>query len=131
MEGDADVVNQTDIDGMTPLLPAALNDNEAVIKSLIHRGADVRATSTKGTATDYWREAGASIEQIAYLEVRAHCGNPACDEPGQKRCARCKQARYCSEACIRAQWPVHKLDCVKWYLSDEHDNLMDSDPIEA
>jgi hypothetical protein len=83
------------------------------------------------TAADHWREAGANAEQIAYLEVRAYCTNPACDGPGKKRCALCKQAHYCSEACIRAHWPVHKLDCMKWYPGDQHDNSMNTDPIEA
>jgi ankyrin repeat protein len=108
----ADVSQAQIYDGLTPLMCAAYSHQELLLKCLVHRGADVRATSTAGrTATDYWRQAGASATQIVYLEVRAHCANPACEGPGRKRCARCKQARFCSEECIHAHWPVHKFEC--------------------
>jgi hypothetical protein len=35
----------------------------------------------------------------------------ACNEPNGRHCARCKNARYCSTACQKADWPIHKLLC--------------------
>ena len=35
-----------------------------------------------------------------------HCGSP-----GVRRCGRCKEARYCSAACQRSDWPSHKATC--------------------
>jgi ankyrin repeat protein len=79
---DADVNQAVLDDGITPLMVAALNDNEAVIKSLIHRGADVRATSTEGTAADYWREGGASALSRSHIwrYERTAATSPAMDQ---------------------------------------------------
>jgi ankyrin repeat protein len=111
-EFDADVSQARIDDGLTPLMCAANSSNERLLKCLVHRGADMQAKlTTKGTAVDILQQAGASSAQIAYLEVRTYCANSACKGPGRKRCARCKQARFCSEACIHAHWPVHKLIC--------------------
>ncbi|KAI0600235.1 hypothetical protein F4775DRAFT_599361 [Biscogniauxia sp. FL1348] len=40
------------------------------------------------------------------------CFSCADNEAGLLRCARCKMARYCSAACQRMDWPVHKRVCV-------------------
>ena len=34
-----------------------------------------------------------------------------CTRPGTKRCSRCKKVWYCSQACQRKQWPLHKEIC--------------------
>jgi hypothetical protein len=34
-----------------------------------------------------------------------------CGVDGRKYCGQCKAARYCSEACQRADWPVNKPNC--------------------
>ena len=44
------------------------------------------------------------------------CDNPACGKtPDAKtdllKCARCERVRYCSRACQKADWTVHKLMC--------------------
>jgi len=41
-----------------------------------------------------------------------HCLMCASGEASElKRCAACKHVRYCSEACQRDHWPVHKEEC--------------------
>ena len=39
------------------------------------------------------------------------CSNPACSEPGNLKCGRCKNARYCGQDCQRSQWSAHKAAC--------------------
>ena len=45
---------------------------------------------------------------------RARCYNPTCtSEPAMSVCGRCESAFYCSPACQRAHWSVHKSACVR------------------
>jgi hypothetical protein len=39
------------------------------------------------------------------------CSGPGCSARTTQRCARCSGACYCSVACQRAHWPVHKRVC--------------------
>ena len=39
------------------------------------------------------------------------CGNPGCLKSGVMHCGACKQARYCSKDCQKADWKCHKLRC--------------------
>ena len=39
------------------------------------------------------------------------CNSHGCEETGTCTCGDCRQAKYCSLACQRAHWPVHKLLC--------------------
>jgi len=45
------------------------------------------------------------------------CDSPACDAGPATgklfKCTACKRAHYCSRACQKADWPVHKLTCRK------------------
>jgi hypothetical protein len=41
--------------------------------------------------------------------VRTLCW--ACDQDGILQCVRCKTGRYCSPACVRRDWPLHKQYC--------------------
>jgi hypothetical protein len=96
-------VNQTGKQGVTPLMVAASKNMVQMM---------VRTVSTVGnTAITLLRAAGASAEQIAYLEVRASCANPGCAGGGVKRCAVCKETRYCGKPCQVANWPVHRVGC--------------------
>jgi hypothetical protein len=99
----------------TPLMTAALNGNIAtrtsIIKSLVHPGALVRVVSTLGAAVTLLKKAGATAAEVAYLEVRECCANPGCENGGRKRCAVCKETRYCGMACRTVHWRTHRVDC--------------------
>jgi hypothetical protein len=82
-----------------------------MIKHLVHKGTCVGVESTDGTAATILEEGGGTAAEIAYLEVREHCANPGCDGGGVKRCAVCKQIRYCGKLCQVAHWPEHKVAC--------------------
>jgi tetratricopeptide (TPR) repeat protein len=43
---------------------------------------------------------------------RAVCYNPACTAPATSKCGRCESVFYCSQACQRTHWRVHKPSCV-------------------
>jgi ankyrin repeat protein len=105
-------VNQAMHNGYTPLMSTARVNNQALIKHLVHKGADLRAVSKiGGTAIIRLKASGATAEQIAYLKVRECCANPGCDGGGRKRCCVCKAMRYCGMACRVAHWRVHRGCC--------------------
>jgi hypothetical protein len=93
------------------LMVAAKVNNQTIIKHLVHKGARVRAISRTGTAITLLECAGATAANIAYLEVRECCANPGCDDGGRKRCAVCKETRYCGKACQVMHWPLHRVSC--------------------
>lgn len=100
--------------GYSPLMLAAQNNNQVLIKHLVHKGARVGTESVGGTALAMLRDSGATAAQIAYPEVRECCANPACvGGGGAKRCAVCKKTRYCGKACQVMHWPVHRVGC-RW-----------------
>ena len=39
------------------------------------------------------------------------CSNLTCSKPGVLTCARCKVAKYCSKACQKKHWKLHKIEC--------------------
>jgi ankyrin repeat protein len=105
-------VNQANGEGETPLMRAAILNNQTIVKKLVHKGANVRAVTKSGsTAVSMLKASGATAEQVAYLEVREYCANPDCDGGGMKRCAVCKETRYCGKPCQVMNWRVHQMDC--------------------
>lgn len=39
------------------------------------------------------------------------CDLKDCTNPARSNCSKCKQTRYCSQACQMADWPEHKIEC--------------------
>jgi hypothetical protein len=110
-EGNADI-NHVDRQGETALLTAAWNKHATLCKWLVKAGADPQAKNTQHkTAADISQAIGASPEQTAYLEAKAHCAYPCCSGAGTKKCQGCMQGRYCGPACHMAHWPAHRAEC--------------------
>jgi hypothetical protein len=105
-------VNQANKSGITPLMVASSNKYAHVVIWLVKAGADAQNVSSHhGTAADISKAEGASAEQTAYLEAKAHCSRPDCSGLGLMKCTVCLQVRYCGEACQHAHWSAHKTDC--------------------
>ena len=99
-------INQAAHNGLTPLMTASFFKHADIVTWLVKEGADPQTSTPQlGTAADLSKAAGASVEQIEYLESKAHCSNPGCSGPGLKKCQGCKQARYCGQACQLTHWP--------------------------
>jgi ankyrin repeat protein len=108
-------LNHADEDGLTALMAASYGKHAELMKWLVKEGADTQALFFDGKkADDLSRMAGASAEQIAYLEAKTHCSNTGCSGAGIMKCTGCKQARYCQEQCQLAHWQAHKADCKRW-----------------
>jgi hypothetical protein len=105
-------INHADHDGCTALMATAARKHAALAKWLVKAGADPQAKNAENeNAADISRAEGASTEQIAYLEAKAHCANPGCSGAGTKKCQGCMQGRYCGPACHVAHWPNHRAEC--------------------
>jgi hypothetical protein len=119
-ELDADI-NITTFGGYTSLMVAAETNNQAITKHLVHKGARVRAISLTGMAITLLECAGATAAEIAYLGIRECCANPGCDGGGRKRCAVCKEIRYCGKPCQVIHWPLHRVGCQQAPEEDNED----------
>jgi hypothetical protein len=98
-------VNQTAIDGSTPLMIAAVELHHDIVRDVLKHGADAQATATRkdyGTAADASQFKNTPAEETAYLQARTHCANPSCTNAGLKKCERCLKVYFCGSACIRA-----------------------------
>lgn len=42
---------------------------------------------------------------------KSKCENPTCEKIGDKNCAKCHAVKYCSAACQKEHWGVHKTAC--------------------
>jgi ankyrin repeat protein len=105
-------INQTGHDGFTALMCTTFGYDQALIKHLVHKGANVRAVSKAGSkAITVLTKSGSTTAQITYLKVREYCANPGCDGGGRKRCCVCKETRYCGMACRVVHWRVHRECC--------------------
>jgi ankyrin repeat protein len=80
-------IHHYDDEGNMDLIRAARGNHAAMCKWLVKAGADPQAAhEMDGTAADISQMVGASLDQIAYLEAKAHCLTPRCSGPGSKKC---------------------------------------------
>jgi hypothetical protein len=138
LDADADP-NRTHC-GIPPLVFGAVGGNAAAVRALIKRGAQCAPFVTNGIAYGADAPAlalGASARESAetLAAYRMACG--ACGECGAcsgaitrecaetlaeyrcascpayaaRKCERCMRTRYCTRACQRLDWPVHKCEC--------------------
>ncbi|KAF7326253.1 hypothetical protein MKEN_00478300 [Mycena kentingensis (nom. inval.)] len=52
-----------------------------------------------------------NIDYSRFISRGPDCNSPFCRRIGTQRCAACKQAFYCSVACQKIDWKLHKQDC--------------------
>jgi hypothetical protein len=110
-------VNQTNYEGITPLVAASSLHKLEVVRWLVKAGADTQMhcyNNPRNAATFHSRAAGASTEQTAYLEAKTHCSSLGCTGAGITKCTGCKQARYTCVMCQKEHWKAHKADCRRW-----------------
>jgi ankyrin repeat protein len=92
---------------------AASNMNLALVKHFIHKGAQVNVRAYEGSVYDILARNGADSSFLKYIKARESCGNPGCHRGGKKRCALCKEIRYCSKECQTSHWALeHKRNCI-------------------
>jgi hypothetical protein len=105
-------INHTNNRGEIALMMAAKRKHSILTKWLVKAGANPQAKNAyQKNDADISRAAGASPEQTAYLEAKAHCAHPGSSGAGTKKCQGCMQGRYCGPACHVAHWPVHMAEC--------------------
>ncbi len=73
------------------------------------------SASADGTAATNSQAAGPADHGEAAAKPARVCAAPSCGATsGLKRCSGCRAVRYCSEACSRAHWRVHKAECRRY-----------------
>lgn len=97
-----------------PLLTVVTTKNyeSLLLVEFYSEGADYRDCKT---FKDYLQNAASQSNNSG---VKAECGNPSCRfmaagvyEMKVQNCAACHSVSYCSKACQREHWKVHKKSC--------------------
>jgi cytohesin len=115
-------VNAADVFGMTALHFAAKGGHTNLCGVLRAGGAQLDAVTRSGHTPLMvaQREHPSNTALIDFLAGRgpAHAPGTVCDECGRPEpevrlsyCTGCLRARFCGNACLRAAWPGHKVDC--------------------
>jgi hypothetical protein len=67
----------------------------------------------KEDAESLYRIAATFIAESAMTEQQrcAHCSNTGTEKNPLMKCGVCKATAYCSKACQRKKWPMHKAAC--------------------
>jgi hypothetical protein len=107
-------INTANTFGIIPLMAATVRKRQEVVKWLVKAGAVTKIDEETMSAAEISRAVGASAEQTAYLEAKAHCSSPGCSGAGIMKCTGSKQVRYCGKSCQLAHWKAHKADCRRW-----------------
>ena len=98
---------------------AAHQNHDEVVKYLTRHGADLKASSSLGSAIDVATAVGAAPELVEWLEVERSCAKPGCDKYGKNACTGCKLVRYCGRECQRGHWGEHKRECQEHKKNNE------------
>ncbi|KAK0655748.1 hypothetical protein B0T16DRAFT_17756 [Cercophora newfieldiana] len=90
---------------------AAANSNDDT-KTMVTNIAKLLAiATTKANIDTGMRETAGTIAKDKDVAASARPLCTMCLQPGVNFCNGCQQARYCSAACQRADWPIHKQLC--------------------
>jgi hypothetical protein len=103
--------------GRTPLLLAVEYENTEAIKALVGLGAEMGAKNNRGetplecAVVFHKHQAAQLLTQLQAAGASAASRCAACGAGALKRCASCKRVKYCSTACQRTHWKLHKGRC--------------------
>jgi ankyrin repeat protein len=104
-------INARDKDGRTPVMMTAAEGHEKVVKLLRKLGADMNKESTFGTPEEIARGQGhtAMAEKLVkYTSQCQFCQKKASVTVKLSACSRCLKTYYCSAACQKQDWKLHK-----------------------
>jgi hypothetical protein len=90
---------------------AVTRRREALIRTASHIHGEETSIAMddlrRGAATNCWMGGGPIASVFSRLQQPKECANILCQETNSKRnkrCSRCKVARYCSDSCQRIDW---------------------------
>ena len=70
-------------------------------------GRDLTDSEYEAITVEYWADSGIRINpKICILD-----GQPICSRSGRKLRCPCNEVTYCSKACQKHHWPIHKMTC--------------------
>lgn len=124
----ADVVRKAAVMAGRALIRAAKGEGQSfglagdIARGARILGAEAKRAAARGEAGGDADDALETLRSFAHLREVAStvclgCGAEA-NRSGPQRasvCSRCKVARVCCKACVRAGWKVHKPACTAWH----------------
>ena len=127
VEGFGADLNQASSIGEMPVQAARKNGQTRAVKKCVRMGCRMASSLLVeqkcgcGCECEYECECGCGCGVVRLVPeerkllvswLQAHvCAVPGCPKSATKKCVDCKQVRYCSKACQKADWPRHKLQC--------------------
>lgn len=120
MEGCGDVVCPDCIPTWLNTARKCHNCDPTPMTSIGQHMSALRRRGKTGTATKPFAKKSASPKMATTAVASATTetkqqGNTCsqCTNPASSRCSQCRLVHYCSVACQRNHWPLHKLTCTK------------------
>ena len=115
-------MNATALDGVTPLLIAALNGHTQCCGALLAAGARLDMTTATGRTplmlAQEEHPENAALHALLSGGGLADAPGTTCNHCGAREaettlraCSGCYAVRYCGAACNTAAWPAHKEEC--------------------